>query len=115
MRTDDRSFDESDWTREERARLTALGTHRVPPAELKQRTLRALREQGYVGRRRLSAWIVVGGLIAATIVFGAGAFVGYAAASRHSAPSSPATVTATRAVAQIDSINKAPTRHVVWY
>jgi hypothetical protein len=115
MLNDDRSFDENEWTPEERARIAALSTHRVPPAELKQRTMRALRGEGYIGRRRVSTWVVIGGLIAATIVFGAGAFVGYAAATRRSAPSAPATVGATRAVAQIDSTDKAPARHVVWY
>lgn len=115
MLNDDRSFDENEWTSEERARLASLSTHRVPPAELKQRTIRALRDQGLVGRRRISTLVVVGGLIAATIVFGAGAFVGYAAASRRAAPGASPTVTATRAVAQIDSIDNAPARHVVWY
>jgi anti-sigma factor RsiW len=117
MRNDDRSFDENEWTPEERAHIAALSAHRVPPAELKQRTLHALRAQGYIDRRRVPAWIVVGGLIAATLVFGAGALVGYAAASRRSAPSVPTPVAATQSVAQLDSAAKATpaTRHVVWY
>src|SRR5262249_18342363 len=80
MRNDDRSFDENEWTPEERARIAALSTHRVPPADLKERTTRALRDQGHIGRPRVSTWIIVGGLIAATLVFGAGALVGYVAA-----------------------------------
>jgi len=117
MRNDDRSFDESEWTPEERARLADLSTHRVPPGELKERTMRALRDQGHIGRRRIPAWIIVGGLIAATLVFGAGALVGYAAATRRSVPSVASPVAATRAVAQIDSTaNATPAaRHVVWY
>lgn len=115
MKDDDRRFDDNEWTPEERARVAALSVTRVPPAGLKQRTMRALRDGGHIGRRGVSPWVVVGGLLAATIVFAAGALVGYAAANRRPAPSGPATVTATRAVAQIDSTKAEPMRHVVWY
>jgi hypothetical protein len=115
MRNDDRSFDENEWTPEEQAHVEALSTHRVPPAELKPRTVRALRDRGYIGPRVVSPWIVVAGLVAATIIFVVGTMVGYAAASRRVTPSTPVTVATARAVAQIDSTEKTPARHVVWY
>jgi hypothetical protein len=116
---EDRPFDENEWSAEERARFASLSAHRVPPAELKQRTLRALRERGQLGRSRPSTGLVVGGLVAAAAVFAAGAMVGYTAAGRRPAatPAAPVSFSANRAVAQVDSTaNAAPaTRHVVWY
>lgn len=115
---DDRSFDENEWTPEERARLGALSAERVPRPELESRTVSALQQQGLLGgRRRISARFVVGALLAASAVFVAGALVGYAAANRRPAPSAPPTVASTRAVAQIEStvVPAAPSKHVVWY
>lgn len=115
---DDRSFDENEWTPEERARLGALSAERVPPPELERRTVSALRQQGLVGGRwRVSTRFVVGALLAASAVFVAGALVGYAAANRRAAPSAPPAVASNRAVAQIEStvVPAAPAKHVVWY
>jgi hypothetical protein len=114
---DDRSFDENEWTPEERARLGALNAERVPPPELEWRTLSALKQQGMLGgRQRLSTRFVVGALLAASAVFVAGALVGYAAANRRPAAIAPPAVASTRAVAQIEStVPATPAKHVVWY
>ena len=118
--TEDRPFDENEWTAEERQRFARLAAHRIPPTELKQRTLRALRERGHFARHRPSTGLVVGGLVAAAAVFAAGAAVGYAAAGRQSAAvrAVPVSLAANRgsAAAPLDSTANTPaTRHVVWY
>ena len=116
---EDRPFDENEWTAEECARFAALSAHRIPPAELKRRTVRVLRERGYFGRRTPSTGLVVGGLVAAAAVFAAGAAVGYSAAERKPVPATtiPVSFAANRGAAPIDSIPQpAPaTRHVIWY
>jgi hypothetical protein len=117
---DNRPFDENDWTAEERARFATLSAHRIPPAELKQRTVRALRERGYLARRGPSTGLVVGGLVAAAAVFAAGALVGYSAAERRSpaiaAPAALVSFSTNRAVTLDSSAKTVPiTRHVVWY
>ena len=118
-RNPDGAFDENEWTADERARFEALSAHRTPPPELKRRTVRALRERGLLGQRTPSTGLVVGGLVAAAAVFGAGAMVGYSAAERRPAAVAviPISLAANRAAAPIDSTTKtAPaTRHVVWY
>jgi len=118
MRTDQRSFDENEWTAEERARFAALGAERVPPPQLEQRTVTALRERGLLGRRsRISPPVIIGLLLAASIVFAAGALVGYAAANRKPAQVPERAVASTRSVAQLDSGDSTArrARHVVWY
>jgi hypothetical protein len=118
MRNDQRSFDENEWTDEERARFATLSADRSPPAELEQRTVRALRDRGLLGRRsRLSPPIMLGLLLAASVIFVVGALVGFTAASRRSSGAPERAVASTRSVAQIDSADSAlaKTRHVVWY
>jgi hypothetical protein len=117
MRSDHGSFDEQEWTAEERARFSALSREHTPPPELERRTTHALRDRGLLGRRRISARVVVGLLLAASLVFAAGALVGYAAAARRPAPAIEPSVASTRSVAQIDTTDSATprTRHVVWY
>jgi hypothetical protein len=118
MRNDNGSFDESDWTADERARLTALSSERIPPSALKQRTVRALHDRALLGRpARISTLRIVGLLLAASIVFVAGAFVGYAVANRRPTGATEPLVASTRAVAQLDSVDSATrkARHVVWY
>ena len=118
MRTDQRSFDENEWTTDERARFVALSSERFPPPRLEQRTVAELRERGMLGRRpRFSPPVIVGLLLAASMVFTAGALVGYAAASRKPSDGPERAVSSTRSVAQIDSVDSATrrARHVVWY
>jgi hypothetical protein len=115
----DRPFDENEWNAEERARFAALSAHRIPPVELKQRTVRVLRERGQLGRRTPSTGLVVGGLVAAAAVFAAGAMVGYSAAERPSVsvPTTSVSFATNRAAERPDSIRQTAqtTRHVVWY
>jgi hypothetical protein len=113
------SFDDDGWTPEERARIVALSSGQLPPAELKERTVSALRSRGLlVGQTRFSTPLILGLLLAASIVFAAGALVGFAAANRRPEANVPDhAVASTRSVAQLDSADSAArqTRHVVWY
>jgi hypothetical protein len=118
MRHDHEAFDENEWTADEQARFAALSSERLPPAALKQRTMRALGNRALLGRRTtISPPLIVGLLLAASVVFAVGALVGYAAANRRPSEGPTPTVAATRAVAQLDSADSANrhTRHVVWY
>ena len=118
MRNDHRSFDENEWTAEERAALAALSTERLPPPDLEGRTVQALRTRGLLGSRtRLSPPIIIGLLLAASIVFVAGVVAGYAAANRRPSATPERAVATTRSVARLDSVDSSlqRTRHVVWY
>jgi hypothetical protein len=119
IRNPDGSYDENEWTADERARFEALSANCAPPPELKRRTVRALRERRLLGQRTPSTGLVVGGLVAAAAVFAAGAMAGYSAAERRpaSAPVVPVSLAANHATLAIDSTSKAApaTRHVVWY
>ena len=115
---DHESFDENQWTAEEQARFAALISERLPSATLKQRTVRALRNRALLSRRAMiSPPLIVGLLLAASVVFAAGALVGYVVANRRPSETPAPTLAATRAVAQLDSADSATrrTRHVVWY
>jgi hypothetical protein len=118
MQNDRRSFDENEWTAEERARFAALSTERLPPAELEQRTAQALRSRGLLGpRTRFSGPMIIGLLLAASIVFAAGVLAGYAAANRRPSATPERAVATSRSVARLDSVDSSlqRTRHVVWY
>jgi hypothetical protein len=117
MKSEHESFDQNEWTAEERAQLDALSRELAPPRELKTRTIRGLRGDGHLRPTRdISLRVVAGLLLAASLVFSAGALVGYRAAQRRASPRETA-VTATRHdVARIDSdTTSSPVRHVVWY
>jgi hypothetical protein len=118
MRNDHGSFDENDWTAEEKSRLATLRGERVPPPALKQRTIRALRNRALLGRSpTISPPLVVAMLLAASVVFAAGALIGYRLANRQPAAVHDQEIASTRSVAQLDSVDSAArrTRHVVWY
>lgn len=110
-------FNEDDWTAEERALFDALPTDRIPPSGLKARTLEA------VGLRHPNAtWTpprrAMAIAIAASLIFIAGAFVGYVAARRAANPINDARAgTPHEAVVRADNptSNTQPTRHVIWY
>ena len=110
-------FNENEWTPEERALFDALPTDRIPPIGLKARTIDA------VGLRRPNAtWMsprsMMAIAVAASLIFIAGALVGFAAARRVAKPINDARAkTQTEAVVRADSptSNNQPTRHVVWY
>jgi hypothetical protein len=110
---DNQSFDDREWTDDERAQLAALSAGRLPRAELQERTTRALRDAGLLRpARRTTLRAALRLAAAAAIVFGAGAAVGYAAGERRasarrdissdSSPSpSPSSLAATRAAKQV--------------
>jgi len=110
-------FTEDDWTPEERALFASLPPERIPPSQLKARTIDALRRRELLDRQPVARPIHVLALVAAaSVIFIAGALVGYAAAQRSVRPIDN-TRTATRhdvAEAPANGSNP-PTRHVVWY
>lgn len=116
----DHSFDE--WTPEERAQLAKVGNHRSPRAELKSRTLRALRDRGLLGAagpQRKSPRFVIG-LAAAVVVFAVGMAAGYGIGLRRQSETRRDSVNGgvagvTREVARIDSASATTARHVVWF
>jgi hypothetical protein len=110
-------FDANEWTPEERALFDALPTDRIPPVGLKARTIDA------IALRRATAPSVsprkaMAIAVAASLIFIAGALVGYAAARRPAKPINDARAkTQHEAVVRADkpTSNNQPTRHVVWY
>lgn len=117
----DRSFDDNgDWTAEERERLAAVGRHRSPRAELKSRTMGALRDQDLIGAER-RGWPrrTIGLAAAAVVVFAGGVLTGYGVAHRATdqEPANTAAASATREVARADTVPPAASngRHVVWF
>ena len=118
MRSDHESFDELEWTPEERARLDALPRELAPRPELKAKTMLALRNDGLLGAaRRFSPRAIAAMLLAASLLFSAGALVGYAAGERRAEARVEVTPVAQRDLASIDSVKTSPAsvRHVVWY
>lgn len=117
MATNNSFPDADDWTPEESALFRGLVSERIPPSELKARTIESVRERGLIGerlpasRRRLMVM-----LAAACVTFAAGAAVGYAAASRVAKPAENPRV-AKQAFAQADTTlaNAQPLRHIIWY
>jgi hypothetical protein len=110
-------FTEDDWTPEERALLASLPQGRIPPSELKARTIDALRRRALLDRRPAARPAHVLALIAAACaIFIAGTLVGYAAAQRSVKPIVGTRTATPRDVAEAAATsNNPPTRHVVWY
>ena len=116
MKSEHESSDESEWTPEERARLDALPRELAPRPEVKTRTILALRRNGHLRpAREISVRTVAGLLLAASLVFSAGAFVGYMAAQRRAAKPDTAATAPQHDVAHVDSDTTSTVRHVVWY
>ena len=102
-----------EWTESERTRLNSLPRHRAPSASLKARTLSELRGRGLVRQRtglRVSraAWVVV----AASLVFVAGGFVGYRLALTRLKTEARL---ATAAAESSPSDRSTNAEHVVWF
>jgi len=116
MKSEHESFDQNEWTPQERAQLDALTRELAPRPELKTRTIRALRGEGQLQPARdISLRVVAGLLLAASLVFSAGALVGYTAAQRRAAPRDNPATPAQHDVARVDSDTTSTVRHVVWY
>jgi hypothetical protein len=115
MKSEHESFDQNEWTAEERAQLDALTRELAPRPELKTRTIRALRGDGQLRPARdISLRVVAGLLLAASLVFSAGALVGYTAAQRRASTRETAEAPQ-HDVARVDSDTTSTVRHVVWY
>lgn len=118
MKSEHESFDQNEWTAEERAQLDALTRGLAPRPELKTRTILALRSGGHLHpRREISLRAIAGLLLAASLLFSAGALVGYTAAQRRATIRPTAPTATQREVARVDSDTAQPSsvRHVVWY
>jgi hypothetical protein len=112
-------YSDDEWTPEENAMFASLPRERIPSAELKVRTLDAVRQHvGATTIRRGSSRKTFILAAAACLIFIAGAIVGFAAARRVGRSSSEPPVTASnRAVARSDApiLILQPEGHVVWY
>jgi len=111
-------YSDDEWSPDEDALMASLPRERVPSAELKARTLEAVRHVGAttVGRRSSRNTFILAA--AACLIFIAGAVVGFAAARRSARPPNEPPVTASnRAVARSDTpiLILQPEGHVVWY
>lgn len=118
MKSEHESFDQNEWTPEERAQLDALTRELAPRPEVKTRTIGALRRDGQLRPARdVSPRLVAALLLAASLVFTAGALVGYAAAQRRVSTPETAAKASQHDFARVDSDTTAssPVRHVVWY
>jgi hypothetical protein len=118
MRQDD-TFEDG-LTSEELAALSSLTAERVPPARLKARTVRALADAGRLRpMQRVTPRLMLVFSAAASVVFIAGAALGYAAALRHlqRTPSEAATSVPSRAVARVEPSDSTAVlrRQVVWF
>ena len=111
----DQQFD-NEWTPEELAQLRALDSERAPAAALKARTVSSLRARNLIGARWSPGLRSVLALAAASVVFGAGTAVGYAAGARRATLRAAAAPPA--ALAKVDSSSAAQrqqTRQVIWF
>lgn len=125
-------FLEDDWTPEERERLASLPAERIPPSELKTRTVAALRRGGLVDgsasgmlemtdratRRSRATLAMAAALVAAaSLIFIAGALVGYVAARRAARTTDESRTASREAVANAREAGSTlqPRSHVVWY
>ena len=111
-------FDDNEWTADERVQLDALATERRPSAALKARTLGVLRAEGIIqDRPRISMVMIASLALAASLVFAAGALVGYSAAARRTTETPERETASVRAVARNDSApaTAQASRHVVWF
>jgi hypothetical protein len=117
MNYDNQSFDENEWTADERAQLHALDAERSSSATLKARTIRALRDEHLLGAaaRGRSRLLLV--LAAASVMFAAGTAVGYTAGSRRALARDTSQPAASAAVARADTTARTQraTRQVVWF
>lgn len=122
MSTDDElASAKSDWTPEERSLLAALARERIPPYDLKTRTVQAVRQLS-VGTRppRRSPQRVLAFTAAAGVIFVAGTLVGYLVASRAThAASAPNESLVAKHEAVANTRDETPNinqmRYVVWY
>jgi len=110
-------FNEHEWTVEERAMFASLPEERIPPAALKTRTREAIRRSGLIATQTVWAPRRALALIAAaSLIFVAGALIGYAMAQRSAKRLDDARVANRQEVARaVSDTNSQPKRHVVWY
>jgi len=110
-------FAEESWTPEVQARLASLPRERMAPDELKMRTMDALRARGSLGSRAATRQgRALALLAAASLIFAAGALVGYAAARRSTTPATETRATTSQDVARAGTPTaSSPKRHVIWY
>jgi hypothetical protein len=117
MSTHDEFLEGEDWSVEERAQLAALSRERIPHYEVKSKTVVALHSHGFLAVPvKTSPRRTIALVAAASVIFIAGALVGYFAARRAPAPDTQPRVANREQVARAESANNTqPVRHVVWY
>lgn len=118
MNKQDEFLEGDEWSAEERAQLESLANERIPSHALKGRTIAALHNHGFLAAAPASASPrrTIALLAAASLIFIAGALVGYLAARSAPAPAVEPRMANREQVAQAESVNNTkPVRHVVWY
>ncbi len=117
MNKQDEFFDGDEWSAEENAQIRSLPQERVPPHALKGKTIAALHHHGFLAAPvSASPRRTIALLAAASVIFIAGALVGYLAARRAPVPDVEPRMANREQVAKAESVsNTQPVRHVVWY
>ena len=117
MSKQDQFFEGDEWSADESAQLRSLARERIPSHELKGKTVAALHSHGFLAAQASgSPRRMIALLAAASVIFIAGALVGYFAARRSPAPEVQPRMANREQVAQAESVNNnQPVRHVVWY
>jgi hypothetical protein len=116
MNDNEEFLEESHWSRDETILMSTLARERIPSHELKGRTIAALHQNGFLASPSGSPRRTIALLAAASVIFIAGALVGYFAARRAPAAEVPSRMANREQVAQAESAtNTQPVRHVVWY
>jgi hypothetical protein len=110
-------FDTDEWSAEDKTLLASMARERVASHALKGRTMAALHDHGFLTTASsASPRRTIALLAAASVIFIAGALVGYFAARRAPVPDTLPRVANRDQLAKAESANNIqPVRHVVWY
>jgi hypothetical protein len=117
MKEHNEFFESTEWSAEEHAQIGSLARERIPSHALKGRTIATLHHHGFLAApANASPRRMIALLAAASVIFIAGALVGYLAARRATAPDVEPRMANRDQVAQTESVNNnQPVRHVIWY
>jgi hypothetical protein len=110
-------FEGDEWSAEDKALLASMARERIPSHALKSRTIAALHNHGFlIAPNSAAPRRTIALLAAASVIFIAGALVGYFAARRAPAAETQPRVANRDQLAKAESANNIqPVRHVVWY
>jgi hypothetical protein len=106
-----------EWSAEDQARLAAMQTGRTPSPDLKRRTMTAARAAGFLRPKPRVRGVTLALVAAASLVFAAGALLGYELGRRATTPANAGSAANHEAVAAARAINieSDPKRQIIWY